>query len=118
MLLYISKLKNSEVQIINNTDDSGINRPEYFDITVHKEGIKWVFKLHWRAGDAYLQHKKDLTSIGLIEINNKYDADFSLFSSERRKGIKIFEQEIIEKLRKMNIPECDTVVKRSLSPKR
>jgi hypothetical protein len=101
----IFSLKNdSKIQVIDSTDDSGINRPGYFDIIIKDKGKSYYYKMHYFGDTEYWETHKEICELAIIEINNKYDKDFSIFSSEKREAIKIFKKIIIPQL--IDLSKC------------
>jgi len=91
-------IKNEELIFYDRTDDSGINRPGYFDIFIIDNEDTVKYKLRFLGNETYWDKNQDFSRFALIKINGKLNEDLTFFSFEKRKGIELFEKEVISQL--------------------
>lgn len=89
---------NSKLEFEENTDRSGMNRPNYADIDIKANGTITLYRLHFYGGEKYWRNHLDRCILSIITINAKYGRDYGWFSSERRRYISLFDSEIISLL--------------------
>lgn len=90
--------ENEYLTFFDRTDNSGINRPGYFDILINIDNENTRFKLHFFGNENLWDENQHCSRFSVIEINGKLDENFGYWSSERRKGIELFEKEVVSRL--------------------
>ena len=97
-LMAMDTLQN--VEVINNTDPGGINRPGYLDCNIKLENGEIIrYKLHFYGGEEYWKTHSEDSRLSIIYINGKSDDDFGMFDKkEKQRTINVFESTVIKKL--------------------
>jgi hypothetical protein len=104
-LNYIDSL-DSTISFRESTDNSGLNRPGYCDISILEDNEMTFYKISFYKDKEFWEaHPKDCR-FAIIEINGKVDSEFSWSSTEKEEGIVLFNKRIIPELNRF----CGKVV--------
>jgi hypothetical protein len=86
------------ITFFDNTDGSGINRKGYIDILIETSEVRKKFKIHFYGNETFWEENPDFCSFAIIKINLNTNAQFSMWSKEKRIALEIFEKETIPRL--------------------
>ena len=88
------------VEFQDSTDNSGLNRPGYCDISISEENIITYYKINFFHNEEYWKNHPDDCRFAIIEINGTINSEFGWNSSEKEEGLSLFNRLVVPELEK------------------